>query len=155
MDILFVSLLVLVISLTVWAINTYRSKRVDSKVNQFKKGKTEYLEPPRPHSESYENFLRLTSSIYSKQQKKIVLTMSQLIKDYINLGGIITVSDESLNLSESLKLLLTDPDKWYYLQLNTIDRSELSRKEGLSEQYIQILDEVQQLLNISLISEME
>ena len=36
-----------------------------------------------------------------------------------------------------------------------IDRSELLRREGLSKQYIQILDEVQQLLSINLLSEME
>lgn len=154
MDVLYISLIILLIFLTFWAINSFRSKRIEENTYLFEKAKTEYLKPPRPHSELYTDFLQLTSSAYSKQQVKIALVLSQLIKDYMELSGH-TVSSESINLSKNLKLLLTDPDEWFSLQLNFIDRSELSRKEGLSKRYIQILDEVQQLLNIPLVSEME
>ncbi|MFX1505125.1 MAG: hypothetical protein ACFFDC_03325 [Promethearchaeota archaeon] len=154
MDILFVSLLVLVILLTIWAINSYKAQQVEKKSYLFKKGKIQYLDPPRPHSELYKNYIRLTSSVYSKQQKKIALVMSQLIMEYFNLNNQTPIS-ESKNLSKNLKLFLTDPDEWFSLQLDIIDRSELPRKEGLSKQYIQILDEVQQLLSITLLSEKE
>lgn len=154
MDILFISLLVLVIFLTIWAINSYKSQQVDRNGYQFEKGKTQYLDPLRPHSELYKNYIRLTSSVYSKQQKKIALVMSQLIKEYFDLKSQTPISDIK-NLSKNLRLFLTDPDEWFSLQLNFIDRSELPRKEGLSKQYIQILDEVQQLLSITLLSEME
>ncbi len=152
MDVLYISLLILLIFLTFWAINSHRVKQKESQTPQFKKARTEYLKPPRPHSESYNNFFRLASSVYSKQQKKIALVLSQLIKDYMELSD---HSSERKNLSENLKLILTDPDEWFLLQLDLIDRSEVSRKQGLSKSYIQVLDEVQHLLNISLVFEME
>ncbi|MFW9904610.1 MAG: hypothetical protein ACFFFH_09780 [Candidatus Thorarchaeota archaeon] len=154
MDILFISLLVLVIFLTIWALNSYKSQQVESKSNLFEKGKTQYLEPPRPHSELYKNYIRLTSSVYSKQQKKTAFVMSQLIKEYFDLKSQTPIT-ENKNLSKTLRLFLTDPDEWFSLQLNFIDRSGLPRKEGLFKHYIQILDEVEQLLSIPLLSEME
>jgi hypothetical protein len=155
MDILFVSLLVLVIFLTIWAINSYKAQQVKKKKSYlFKKGKAQYLDPPRPHSELYKNYIRLTSSVYSKQQKKIALVMSQLITEYFNLNSQTPIS-ESKNLSKNLRLFLTDPDEWFSLQLDIIDRSELPRKKGFSKQYIQIINEVEQLLSITLLSEME
>ncbi|MFX0209707.1 MAG: hypothetical protein ACFFDT_27245 [Candidatus Hodarchaeota archaeon] len=152
---LYVILLILLIFLTIWAINSYRLKRTKQKTTFFEKSRTEYLNPPRPHSESFNDFFRLSSSFYIRQQKKIAFLLSQLIKDYMGLSDHTTISSERRNLSENLELLLSDPDKWFDLQLNLIGRSDRTQRKGLSKRYIQILDEVQQLLGITLISEME
>lgn len=125
------------------------------KTYNFEKSRIEYKNPPRPHSESFNDFFRLTSSFYPRQQKKIAFLLSQLIKDYMELSDNTTESSDSKNLSENLELLLSDPDEWFDLQLNLIGLSERSQRKGLSKRYFQTIDEVQQLLGITLISEME
>ena len=155
MDVFYIGLLLWLILITFWAINSYRVNQIESKGYIFEKAKIEYFEPPRPHSESYNDFLKLTSSEYVKQQEKLPAILSQLIEDYMEVVGYTMVNYDSINLSENLKLLLTDPDEWFYLQLNIIDSSNLSRKEELAKRYIQILNEVEQLLGVSLVSEKE
>lgn len=155
MDVFYLGLLIWLILITFWAINSYRLNQIESKGYLFVKAKTEYFEPRRPHSESYNDFLKLISSEYVKHQEKLPAVLSQLIKDYIEVVGYTAVINESINLSENFKLLLTDPDEWFYLQLNIIDSSNLSRKEELAKRYIQILDEAEQLLGVSLVSEKE
>ncbi|MFX1515989.1 MAG: hypothetical protein ACFFC6_06745 [Promethearchaeota archaeon] len=152
MDIIYISILLWLILIAFWAINSYRFKQ-DSESYVFEKAKTEYFEPPRPHSESYNNFLKLTSSEYVKVQEKLPAVLAQLIKGYLEAVGYSTVNNDSIDFSENLKLLLTDPDEWFFLQLNIIDFSNLPRNDELAKRYIQILDEVEQTLGISLFSQ--
>ena len=119
----------------------------------FEKAKTEYVEPDRPHSKSYSDFLQLSSSVHSRQQKRAILVLSQMINDYIELA------DQAGNLkcSEDLTLLINDPNAWYRLHSALITRSGAPRKKDLTDiffkHYMQILNEVQQILDISLVPE--
>ncbi len=126
-------------------------QEVDS--HSFKKGKTEYIEPPRPHSKTFGDFLQLALMSTPNRQKKLTQVFSLLIKEYIE------SEDHTGNYSENLTLLLNDPNKWILDQHDQINRTNLSRNRYTSdilyEQFIQILIEVQALLGITLLSEME
>ncbi len=119
----------------------------------FKKGKTEYIEPPRPHSKTFGDFLQLALMSTPNRQKKLTQVFSLLIQENIEIG------EHTGKYSENLILLVNDPNKWLLDQHNQISRTNLSRERYTSdilyEQFIQILIEVQELLGVTLLSEME
>ncbi len=155
MNISFIIILILLIIFTYRVINSYSLKQFKSVIYHLERAKAEYIEPPRPHSKSYIDFLQLASSIHSSQQKRLTLVLSQLIKDNIEIRR----QTGNLMCSENLNLLINDPNGWYRQQSALIVRSGSSRKKDLPDilykQYIQILNEVEELLGISLISKME
>ncbi|MFX0014759.1 MAG: hypothetical protein ACFFB2_00835 [Promethearchaeota archaeon] len=151
MDPLFIVLLLVLIILTFWAINSYKRNEEEKVTKHFRKAKTKYIEPPRPHSISYSRFFRLASSVYSKQKEELAMALSRSIKEYIDLTG----EEGNLQTSENLNLLINDPERWAHLQKDLIFRSNLNYQEEIMNQYIQILNELQGLLDIKLVYEKE
>lgn len=153
----FIPIIIILLFVALRSINSYWPKKLDVLVSYdfFKKGKTEYSEPPRPSSNSYKNFFRLASMKTENQRKKLTLTLSHLLKDLFELKG----QKKKQECSKNLNLLLTDPERWFHYQSSLITESMSFRKvktpEVFLKLYTQILDEVQRLLDISLYSDVE
>lgn len=126
---------------------------VEIVTHSFEKGKTEYTEPPRPHSKTFGDFLQLALMSTPNRQKKLTQVFSLLIQEYIEIG------EHNGKYSENLTLLINNPNQWLQDQHDHIKRTNLSRKRYTSdilyERFIEILIEVQDLLGIPLLSEIE
>lgn len=150
MNELFMIMLLLLIILTLVALNPYRLKHIKQKPYRFEKAKTNYIVPPRPLSNTYSNYHKLTSSVYKRRYRELALLLSQLINEYIELNG----QFGTLLGSKNLNLLIDDPDGWYRLQLDLFTQSDrftrISLTHFIRENYIQILNEVQQVLEVPL-----
>ncbi len=158
MNLFYGIVLVLLIIITSRTINMYRMKYIKLVTYHFEKAKTEYIEPPRPYSKSYNELLRLLTSVHSRKQKELIVMLSQLIKDYAELTG----QMDNIMRNKNLILLINEPKAWYrhYSQeMTLITRSGVFHKKDPSEifyqKFIEILTEVQQVLGIPLISKME
>ncbi|UCG90144.1 MAG: hypothetical protein JSU57_00015 [Candidatus Heimdallarchaeota archaeon] len=158
MNILFGIVLILLIIFTYRVTNTYRLKQIKLAFHRFEKARTEYIEPPRPYSKSYIELIQLLSSIHSIKQKKLILIISQMIKDYAILTGHIS----NVKWSEDLSLLINNPNMWYRNysnEISLITQPGVFRKKNSStifyQKLINILTEVQQVFGIPLIPKME
>ncbi|MFX1282522.1 MAG: hypothetical protein ACFFB5_02665 [Promethearchaeota archaeon] len=163
MNIFYIIILIVVIIFTYRTINSYSQGQIKKSDYDFKKAKTRYIDPPRPNSNSYNELIRLISSNYSRRHKQVILMLSQLIRDYMKLTG----EEDKIKCSENLILLIKDPNGWYRhysdeMALKTHSGtlySRIFRKKDSSEIFYQklliIIEEVQQVLGIPLISIME
>ncbi|MFX0123142.1 MAG: hypothetical protein ACFFAE_05850 [Candidatus Hodarchaeota archaeon] len=118
---------------------------------RFLKAKKEYIDPPRPRSKSYFDFLQLAKMTSRTRQERLTHVVSQLIKEHSKLSN----QTEKLEYSENLISLITDPYKWFLKQEEKINKSDVAiledkTSEHLYEQFTQILTEYQQLTGISL-----
>lgn len=152
---IFIIIILILVILTYRVINSQRPKQIQPVLYHFEKAKTEYIEPSRPHSKSFNDFLQLASGVHAKQHEKLTQILSQLIKDYIKLKD----HEGNLVFSESLNLFISDPKGWYRHQSALITSSSKLRKKDSSDifynHFVQILEELQQLLDIVLLPKME
>ena len=152
---IFIIILIILVLLTIRVLNLHRPEQIQPVMYHFEKAETEYIEPSRPHSNSFNDFLQLASSVHARQHKRLTIILSQLIKDYIKLKN----HDGNLVFSENLNLFISDPKGWYRHQSALITRSSEFRKKDFSDifynHFIQFLEELQQLLDIVLLPKME
>ncbi|UCE13303.1 MAG: hypothetical protein JSV04_14095 [Candidatus Heimdallarchaeota archaeon] len=153
----YILIIMILLFIALRSINSYWPKKMNDLVSYdfFEKGNTEYSEPPRPSSNSYKKFLRLASMKTKNQQKTLTQTLSHLLNDLFQMKGQKKIQECSKNLN----LLLTDPERWYHYHSSLITESMSFRKVKASKVFLllftQILDEVQELLGISLYTDME
>ncbi|MFX0094406.1 MAG: hypothetical protein ACFFBD_21900 [Candidatus Hodarchaeota archaeon] len=115
--------------------------------NKFKKAKTEYIDPPRPHSHSFKNYFGLASLKNPLHYQKMAFTLSNLIKDNIKLLN----QTRRIDYSENLSNLMNNPREWLNNQYDQIAKSGISNEKYTSEffyeQFNQILNEVEQIIS--------
>ena len=133
-------------------ISSYRIKEEEIlNVYSFKKGKTEYIDPPRPLSTTFSNLLQLAMMSTPKQQKQLTDTFSRLINEQID----IELASSEIQYSASLKRLIEDPDAWfkeiYDQTANTGIFRNKHTSEILYEKFIKILAEIQEIFDIPLL----
>ncbi len=121
----------------------------------FKKGKTEYFNPPRPHSDIYHDYLKLALMTTTHRQQEFANLVSRLIKEHINDKDQIT----SLEYSENLTNLLSNPKLWLQSKYTPLVLSyrlkKLSAFEILQQEYVEIFTEVENLLDIQILPKVE
>ncbi|WP_455139679.1 hypothetical protein [Candidatus Hodarchaeum mangrovi] len=121
-------------------------------VHNYRKGNTEYKEPPRPHSKSFSDLVELAIMSTPHRQRQLARTFSQLLNETLNHD----LFTENL-MSESLKSLIDNPDRWLDQMYDEISRSsELKKKftsEILHNHFIQLLKEIKELIQIPLLPE--
>ncbi|NHJ00970.1 MAG: hypothetical protein EAX86_02460 [Candidatus Heimdallarchaeota archaeon] len=128
---------------------------VNEEPENFTRGKSEYNAPPRPHSKTFSNFFQLSLMSTPHRQRQLALLLSQLIKEQFSLKNNL----KEVEISESLRLLLKDPNKWIDDQYNQISRSIRSERrytsDYLRDEFYQILSEVERIIDIPLVFDME
>ncbi|MHA2243536.1 MAG: hypothetical protein ACXADY_01070 [Candidatus Hodarchaeales archaeon] len=152
---IFIIILVILIILAYRVLNLRRPEEIQPVMYHFEKAETEYKEPSRPHSKTFNDFLQLASSVHERRHEILTQTLSQLINDYINFKNY----NGNLVFSENLNLFISDPKGWYRHQSTPITRSREFRKKKSSDIFhthlIEILEELQQHLDIILLPKME
>jgi hypothetical protein len=122
-----------------------------SYVDSFDKGKTEYIDPPRPNSPIFNELFHLALMATPNQQKRLTHTVSRVIKEQMN---IIHVSSEH-PYSTSFKRLIEDPDLWFQeindYHIQTTGSRAKSTSEMLYENFLIILIELQEILGVPLV----
>jgi len=120
-------------------------------IDSFNKGKTEYIDPPRPNSPIFNELFHLALMATPNLQKRLTHTFSRVIKEQIN----ITHVSSERQYSSSFKRLIEDPDLWlqeiydYHIQTN-VSRTK-STSEMLYENFLIILIELQEILGVPLV----
>lgn len=144
----------ILIILTTLALRSLWSRSTQSKIEffSFKKAKTEYLYPERPHSNIFHSYLKLALMSNSYVQQELAYVVSSMTKEQIEARKAISDFECSVNLS----LLLADPKSWV---LTTLER-ELPAKakedmsfEILFQKFNDIFAELEDLLEIEFIPE--
>ncbi|MFX0084993.1 MAG: hypothetical protein ACFFAU_04900 [Candidatus Hodarchaeota archaeon] len=121
----------------------------------FKKGKTEYFDPSRPHSNIYHDYLKLALMTTTHRQQEFASLVSRLIKEHINEKDQIT----RLEYSENLSNLLSNPKLWLQSKYTPLALPIRPRKtsafEILYQEYVEIFTEVENILDIQILPKME
>lgn len=121
-------------------------------VHIYRKGNTEYNEPLRPHSKTFNDLVKLAIMSTPHRQRQLAQTFSQLLNETINYD---LYSKNAI--SESLKSLMDNPDTWLDQIYYEIEQSSKLKKKSTSEflynRFIQILKETQELIQIPLLPE--
>ncbi|MFQ6123623.1 MAG: hypothetical protein ACE5R6_03330 [Candidatus Heimdallarchaeota archaeon] len=130
-------------------------EKVDPKVYSFNKGKTEYKDPPRPHSTIFNEFLELILMSTTNKQRQLTHTFSRLINEQID-NELVSFN---IQFSTSLKRLIEDPDAWFAEIYYQIPERGIFRKmhasETLHENFIKIFEELQDFFDFPLLTESE
>lgn len=122
---------------------------------QFKKGITTYRNPPRPRSNTFDDYLHLALMSTPDYQRQLVLTVSDLIKRNIELLS----QEVRNNFSENLILLIENPDMW--LQQEYMKIKTLKKKRGkqtlnfLHADIYRIFTEVEEKAGIKIFTDKE
>jgi hypothetical protein len=121
----------------------------------FKKGNTEYFDSPRPHSNTYHDYLKFALMTTTHRQQEFAILVSRLIKEHINDKDHITRREYSENLGN----LLSNPKLWLESKYNMAVLPYRPRKtstfEILYQEYIEIFTEVEKILGIQILTEVE
>lgn len=130
-------------------------EEVDPKVYSFKKGKTEYSDPPRPHSTIFNEYLQLVLMTTTSKHRQLTHTFSRLINEQIDFELV----SANIQYSISLKRLIEDPDAWLTEIYYQIPERGIFRKmhasEILHENIIKIFEELQEIFDFPLLTESE
>ncbi|MHA2224993.1 MAG: hypothetical protein ACXAC8_07300 [Candidatus Hodarchaeales archaeon] len=118
--------------------------------SKLKKANTEYHDPPRPNSKTFNEYLHLALMSTPERQKVLARTLAQLISEYFGSEG---------EFSDNIMDLMADSNQWLLNQFQNLSFNDLPRGKDhidiLHEKYIQIFEEIQQHLGFSLVSRKE
>ena len=145
-------LLMVLIILGFRAISSHWFKEMEaSYVNSFNKGKTEYIDPPRSNSPTFNELFHLALMATPNPQKRLVHTFSRVIKEQIS----ITHVSSERQYSTNFKRLIEDPDLWlqeiYDHPTQIAGSRAKSTSEMLYENFLSILLELQEILGTPLV----
>jgi len=150
-------IVLLLIGLCAVAIRSIFPKKTDSIEDYyiFEKGNTDYFEPPRPHSEMYRDYLHVALMSTSNRQQEFAILVSKMIKEHIEEKPYLAKIEYSQNLAS----LLSNPKKWLQNKDKVLSLPSTSKKNTALDilylQYVEIFTEVEQLLDINLLSKLE
>ncbi|MFX0171498.1 MAG: hypothetical protein ACFE9L_06230 [Candidatus Hodarchaeota archaeon] len=134
-------------------INSYWSKQKTKKEQtNFKKANVEYKDPPRPLSKKFYGFFQLALMTTRHRQEQLTRTFSNSIKEYLELKPQLG----NVKFSSNFNLLINDPNLWLQRQYDIISSSTKSQKKKSSpdflyEEYVKILVELEELMDIQLL----
>ncbi|MFX1250540.1 MAG: hypothetical protein ACFFCZ_02910 [Promethearchaeota archaeon] len=151
----FYSLALLGIIYLIWSLTSPRSFQSDqgeedideeTESYSFRKGKTEYYDPPRSHSPIFNEVFKLAFLGGPFHHQKMTFILSNLIKENLELKS----QTKKLEYSENLSNLMNDPYQWFRLQYDKMAQLGISHQvEFLNEQYEEILKEVEEIMDLS------
>ncbi|MFX0050374.1 MAG: hypothetical protein ACFFAJ_13250 [Candidatus Hodarchaeota archaeon] len=134
-------------------INSYWSKQEPKKLQtKFMKANVKYKDPPRPLSKKYYGFLQLAQMTTRHRQEQLTRAFSNSIKEYIELKPQLGKVEFSTNFN----LLIDNPNLWLQHQYDIITsfskfKKKKSTSDFLYEEYIKILVEMEELMDIQLL----
>ncbi len=121
----------------------------------FKKSQAEYIEPSRPHSDIFHDYLKLSLMNTGYRQHEFTQLVSNMIKEQIEEKSALTYH----NCSDSLTHLLLNPKSWLVSKLDTIEMPKKQKGdlifEFLFQQYVEIFTELENILDIDLLPELK
>ncbi len=121
----------------------------------FEKGNTDYFEPPRPHSDLYRDYLHVALMSTSHRQQEFAILVSKMIKEHIEEKKHLKM----IEYSQNLDTLLSNPKMWLQNKDKILPLPSTSKKNTALDilylQYVEIFTEVEQLLDIHLLSKLE
>jgi hypothetical protein len=150
-------ILIILIFLSILALRSIWPRSIPSieSFYSFKKGKTEYFELSRPHSNIFHDYLKLALMTTGHRQQEFVQLVSSMIKEHLETKTALS----GIKYSDSLSHLILDPKSWLKSRLNMIEISNKQKKdfifEFLFQQYAEIFTELEDLLDLNLLTELK
>ncbi len=154
---LFTFILATLIFVVARAIHSHWLKEyfITKRDKDFSKGKSEYEAPPRPHSKTFANYFQLALLSTPHRQRRLAKLISQLINEQLTINN----NKSTTNMSESLQLLLRDPNSWIDTQYDQIGKMIRSDRrytsDYLYEEFNLLLTEVEKIVDIPLVFDKE
>lgn len=121
----------------------------------FRKGRTKHYDPPRPHSNTYHDYLKYALMSTTHRQQEFAYLTSRLIKEHISDKDYLTRVEYSENLGD----FLSNPKLWLENKYKSLALQRTPRKisafEILYREYIEIFTELEKILDIQILKEIE